>query len=502
MATKTVRIYPPASNKYGYDLTITGYEKKDSWEVEDNTSEIYVCGTLSGTGTADFSTSSNHTLAIYYYVKNNEGEETAVFIKEINVKALGRNDSVSVEDIIKFKHNDDGSLNMKLGVKWIKSGTNNYVPVNGNADTDWFTCYTIPRASGISANEFFCEDGVTINISRASNLFYHNIYYQYEGTTEKKLLASGVLEQYNWNPNIEEFYKYITNSNLRGYLTLYCETFVNYNKIGESQVTCVVKMKEYEPTLKITSIKDINEDTIKLTGDENKIILNHSNVAIKCEYSTTTGANITSYSITNGSQKINENPGIINEPANADFVITIVDSRNRSKTITKSMDIQEYVELAFKSWNIDRTESTSNKVRVDFKLGFFNGNFGSIKNILGGNEETNKGTIKVQYAETGSNDWIDLPDLIIDLVEGINEFNYSGYIDYEFDYQKSFQLKLSTNDKLCAIVLNEVITKGIPLIDKGEGFVDVHGEVCAHDFFVFDEQGNYINIIDYIKGKL
>lgn len=479
MAANNTKLYPPASSKYGYTLSIEGYEVGDSWNIPNNTSNVYINGTISAPGTASFSTNSNHTLQIYYY--DNNTYPNGRLVNETVVKSLNKNQSVNVSATIQVEHQVDGSLNAKLEARWIKSGTNKYVPISGSVETSWFSCYTIPRASTISIYDFYVEDGLTIRVSRASSTFVHNLYYQYQGQA-KKLLATGIGTEYNWKPNIEEFYGYITSSSLSGSLTIFCETYNNGTKIGDSQQTCIVKMKEYTPTLSLKSIKDINPTTTALTGNENKMILGNSNIQIETKYSTKTGASIHIYTVQNGNYNITDNPGTFEKPNSSKFIITVIDTRNRSKSIEVNMSVQEYTDLIFKRWSIDRKEATSNTIHVNFTLSYFNGNFGVADNTLGGNTTANKGTIKLQYMEGTTGNWQDLDDIIVDIPSNSNEITYDGDIAHTFDYNKAFQIKLSTFDKLKSVYISSYVTQGIPLIDKGDGFVDIHGELTTTMF--------------------
>lgn len=492
MAKNSTIIYPPVSSVYGFTLSIEGYEVGDSWNIDNNTSSIYINGTISAPNTASFAGSASHKLQIYYF-DDNEYTNGALISENI-VPTLNKKQSVSTTATILVKHKTDGSLNARIETRWIKSGTNKYVPVSSSIGTEWFSCYTIPRASSLSLSDFYVEDGTTIRINSASSNFTHTLYYQYEGK-DKKLISSNIGTEYYWRPNSEEFYGYITNFNLQGKLVVFCETYNGGTKIGDNSSVCTVKMKEYEPNLSLDYIKDINPKTLNLTGNENKLILGQSIVEIKSTYSTKTGASILYYIVTNDYTTISDNPGTIDSPKSSSFTISVTDTRNRTKTIKVNMSVQEYVPLEFKKFEAVRPEATSSKINISFILSYYNGNFGLVQNTIGGNTTENKGTIKLKYRESSTDEWTNLDDIIIDIPTDSNSVQYSTQLQGDFSYQKAYYFEISTFDKLKPAGWTYYVTQGVPLIDKGETFVDVHGELTADTMCA-----NELKIRDTLSG--
>ena len=495
MASNSIRLLPPASSgSFGFDLSINGYEINESWDVGSNTSTIYLETTLKSFGNAAFSGSAKNTLELWLYDDNEY--QNGVQVSSSIVTSLGKNKSTSINANYTLKHKNDGSLSVKLLAKWNKIGTNQWSPVSGSTETSFFQCYTIPRASSLSLSDFYVEDGTTIRINSASSNFTHTLYYQYEGK-DKKLINSNIRTEYYWKPDSEEFYGYITNSNLQGKLVVFCETYNGGTKIGDNSSVCTVKMKEYEPNLSLDYIKDINPETLNLTGNENKLILGQSTVEIKSTYSTKTGASILYYIVKNDYTTISDNPGTIDSPRSSSFIISVTDTRNRTKTIKVNMSVQEYVPLEFKKFEAVRPEATSSKINISFTLAYYNGNFGLVQNTIGGNTTENKGTIKLKYRESSTDEWTNLDDIIIDIPADSNSVQYSTQLQGDFSYQKAYYFEISTFDKLKPAGWTYYVTQGVPLIDKGETFVDVHGELtadtmCANELKIRDKlSGGY-----------
>lgn len=494
MAKNSTTIYPPVSSVYGFTLSIEGYEVGDSWNIDNNTSSIYINGTIAAPNTASFAGSANHKLQIYYF-DDNEYTNGALISENI-VPTLNKKQSVSTTATILVKHKTDGSLNARIETRWIKSGTNKYVPVSSSIGTEWFSCYTIPRASSLSLSDFYVEDGTTIRINSASSSFTHTLFYQYTGK-DKKLISSNIGTEYYWRPDNDEFYGYITDSSLAGTVTIFCETYNGGMKIGDSSANCTVRIKPYTPIISIDYIKDINQKTVALTGDETKLILGFSTVEIKSTYSAIKGANIVSYAVMNDDVVISDNPGTINAPSSNRFVIGIEDSRGINSYLPINMQIQDYVPLVFKKFEAVRLESTSSKININFTLAYFGGNFGTTQNIIGNSTEENKGIVKVQYKENESDDWIDLESITIDTPANGTSTQYSGQLSGDFSYQKAYYFQVYTSDKLQNTGRVYYVTQGVPLIDKGETFVDVHGELtadtmCANELKIRDtSSGRY-----------
>lgn len=477
MASNNTRLLPPASSgSFGFDLSINGYEINNSWDIASNTSTIYLETTLKSFGKAAFSGSAQNTLELWLY--DDYEHQNGTQVSSSIVTSLSANKSTSISANYTVRHKNDGSLNVKLMARWNKVGTNQWSPVSGSTETSFFQCYTIPRASSLSLSDFYVEDGTTIRINAASGSFTHTLYYQYEGK-DKKLINSNIGTEYYWKPDTEEFYGYITNSTLKGTLVIFCETYNAGSKIGDDSAPCTVKMKEYEPNLSLDYIKDVNSKVVALTGNENKLILGQSTAEIKSTYSTKTGASILYYMVTNDYVTISDNPGTIDSPKSSSFTITVADTRNRTKTIKADISVQEYVPLEFKKFEASRPEATSTKINISFNLSYYNGNLGVTQNVIGGSTEENKGIVKLQYRESTSDDWIDLDDIIVDTPSNSNSVQYSTQLPGDFAYQKAYYFGISTYDKLQTAGWTYYVTQGIPLIDKGETFVDVHGELTA-----------------------
>ena len=477
MASNSIKLLPPASSgSFGYNLSINGYEVNNSWDIASNTSTIYLEAVLKSYGNASFTGSSNHTLELWIY-DNNE-HQNGVQVASSIVKSLSGNKSTNITANYTLNHKADGSLNVKLVSKWNKVSSNKYVPISGETGTDYFQCYTIPRTSSLSLSDFYVEDGTTIRINSASSSFTHTLFYQYTGK-EKKLISSNIRTEYYWKPDNDEFYGYITDSSLAGTVTIFCETYNGGMKIGDSSANCTVRIKPYTPIISIDYIKDINQKTVALTGDETKLILGYSTVEIKSTYSAIKGASILSYAVINNDVVISDNPGTINAPSSNRFIISVEDSRGINSYLPINMQIQDYVPLVFKKFEAVRLESTSSKINIDFTLAYFGGNFGTTQNIIGNSTEENKGIVKVQYKENESDDWIDLESITIDTPADGTSTQYSGQLSGDFSYQKAYYFQVYTSDKLQNTGRVYYVTQGVPLIDKGETFVDVHGELTG-----------------------
>ena len=112
MVSNSIRLLPPASSgSFGFDLSITGYEINESWDVGSNTSTIYLETTLKSFGNAAFSGSAKNTLELWLYDDNEY--QNGVQVSSSIVTSLGKNKSTSINANYTLKHKNDGSLSVK-----------------------------------------------------------------------------------------------------------------------------------------------------------------------------------------------------------------------------------------------------------------------------------------------------------------------------------------------------------------------------------------------------
>lgn len=166
-ASKSTELISPLGRRNNYatlDVSFT----ENNIDVAGNFSSITVRGLITQQLGA-FSTSSNHTLRIYWHDNRNNVD---VELSSRVVRSLNRNNAVEVSANYNAVHNDDGNLSGYAWARWDKASSNQYVPDSGSAQTDNIALTYIPRYTNISSFNFqsATETSATFNWNATDNV--------------------------------------------------------------------------------------------------------------------------------------------------------------------------------------------------------------------------------------------------------------------------------------------------------------------------------------------
>lgn len=353
-----------------------------------------------------------------------------------------------------FKHNVDGSLNT--------------VTINANAyltsvtkPTAKVTCNMskIARASTISATNTIIGNVCTIKIARADTKLTHDLTYKVGTTTGT--IATGVATNYNWTVPTS-FYNKIPNAS-SGVCTITCTTKSGTTIVGSTtkNITFLCNASICKPSLNV-KVEDINQNTINLTGSNEKLIKYFSTVKVSPTASAKNGANISKITI-NGTTANTLN---ISKVTTNSFTVIATDSRGFSTTVVKTLPMINYVPITCNA-KFKRRSQTSNIIDLNLSGNYFEGDFGISDNIL---------ELTYKYREKGSTTWFDGVESIPIIENGKYSLNLScGAI---FDYQKNYEFIVYFKDKLINTNTSAIIvTKGIPVIAIFQKAIMFNGKV-------------------------
>jgi hypothetical protein len=220
----------------------------------------------------------------------------------------------------------------------------------------------------------------------------------------------------------------------------------------ESTLDKILTIANAQPTLEANAI-DNGSTSLKLTGDNNKIIKGFNYVVATQTAQAYKGASIKKQTITcAGITKEGTNVNFRNVESNV-FTFTATDSRGNtvSKTITK--ELIDYVKLTcnLKVKKLNAEGQTS----ITINGNYFNGSFGAQDNEL---------TVYYRYKKDYDNytDWITTTITF----EGNT---YGAEVDIkDLDYRSTYTFQAKAKDKILEIQTNEQRVKSIPLFDWGE----------------------------------
>ena len=137
----------------------------------------------------------------------------------------------------------------------------------------------------------------------------------------------------------------------------------------------------YKPTL-TPIVKDINERTVSLTGDDQTLVRYFSNVSFNAGAVAQKGASLASVYIKSGGNIITTNAfeGVINNIENGNFEFVVTDNRGHSTTATLEKNLIPYIKL---TQNLQTEEMTlAGELTFTISGKYFNGSFGAADNFM------------------------------------------------------------------------------------------------------------------------
>lgn len=344
----------------------------------------------------------------------------------------------------------------------------------------------IPRTSPatMSSYNFNVGDKVTVYTNRKSTSFTHNIFIYFGGF--EKQLASGVTDSWEWdtNNNIDELLGQMTTVNsLWGRIRV--QTINGNTWIGDVDLEFILNVKDANPIFSNFTFQDINQKTVNLTGNNQILINEYSNVQATISNANKAvaqkKATMSRYRLQIGTkqaeQKYSDTQDVnitINNINNNILNMYAIDSRENStlKTLSPSNFIN-YQPIIIKNIKTSRNNGgVGTEVLLEFDGYIWNDNFGIQQNSI---------TECIYYYKKSSDtseEWLMGESEIIPIIQG-NSFSGSFYIkgdlDAEgFDTQNSYLIRIVIKDELSTDSENGLIGTGIPIMaispNKGVAF--------------------------------
>ena len=329
------------------------------------------------------------------------------------------------------------------------------------------TLPTIPRASTVSVvsgQTMIMGRNINLAITRHVNIFTHKLEYRFSADSSWTLIGNNITTAATWSsPDVTE---QIPNAQV-GQFVIRCTTFQGSTQIGEPteiNVNLSVNTNAVRPTLDYL-IRDINPVTLALTGDNQTIVRNASNVSIEATPTSKRGATLTRLlKSTTGFEKVYTNPASgqkvttnVNGVLSSTFTLTVQDSRGLSVTANPIMSAVDYVPLTLSVVAV-RDTPTNNKVRIDYVGNYFNGSFPLMANTL---------ELKFRYRTRGATTWssyVSIANPVI--VDGQNKFQENGRIlNGTFDYRNIYEFEFIATDKIMSVTSARNVARGRPIIN-------------------------------------
>ena len=368
-------------------------------------------------------------------------------------------------------HNADGTKSFSFsfsqqfdinysGVGWIgtKSGS-------GSG-----TLSTIPRTSSVSSTNANIGENITITINRASSSFTHTLIYWFgnlSGTIASKTSSTSV----SWTLPTS-FYAQIPNNRV-GQGSIRCDTYSGSTLIGSSSCLFYAYVNESinKPGIRAT-VKDVNETTKALTGDENKLVKYYSRVEFSITSSPKNSSGTKSININYNGNSYTGGSGNswtdhFSNVTSGSYYCSVTDTRDFTSGITVNKTLINYVKLSCAMTVSNPTPSGNCTLTITGN--YFNGSFGATSN-----------TLTVQYKKD-SGSWTNAT-----ATKSGNSYtatvNLTG-----LDYTQAYTFQARAVDKLAIATTDAKKVKSTPIFDWSSSDFRIHTPLHVREDTTYDK---------------
>lgn len=236
-----------------------------------------------------------------------------------------------------------------------------------------------------------------------------------------------------------------------------------------------------------TTVEDINQTTIALTGDKYALIRYHSNA--KATMTLIDGVmNLDACGIVNGEERAYKDSHVFYGVESKEFYFSCSDSEYQHHSSTLSVPMIEYVKL---TCNIEQTSIDGDgNLTLKCKGNSFNGYFGAVANSI---------TVKFRYKEVSESaygEWRNMQT---------TTYSNGGYqATYQLEnleYQKNYSFQVVATDKLEEKTATRTISS-MPLFHWGKDRFDFEIPVRFHKEIVLrNGNSNFGNVLKFGDGN-
>ena len=337
-----------------------------------------------------------------------------------------------------------------------------------------WTLPTIPRASSGSGGSGNIGSKVTINISRASSSFVHTLLYSFG--TLSGTIASNVGTSYTWTIPTS-FYEQIPNAN-SGQGTITLQTYSNGTLIGTKSWNFTASVTNSNPTFSANNItyQDSNDSIVKITGNNQHIVRNISNLKVTFTEATPKNyASISKYEITfNGDNQTKTKAstidyGKVNSSQNLIVTIKVTDSRGNTVSASKTITILDWVNP-----KATITAKRVNNYEDETKLKV-------VTSISSVNSKNSIVSIKYRYKKASASSY-----------SSYTSINNNQETQLSLDKLFVWDFQIVIQDKFGSTTYNFQVPKGLPIL-----FIDTIMQSVGINCFPTKNDGFFVNGIDF-----
>lgn len=451
-ASKSTTLYANTGAPYS-NATLTASFNETATSTPNNTSTLTVTATQT-IGNADWSSSYASTLQIYWY--DNNANSAGRLVATTSVTSQGRNATITATGTLTVTHKSDGTLSGYAKAVWTKGGSSNWTPNSGNVSTNSTALTTIPRAASItSAPNFTDLDNPAITYSNPAGTAVTSLQAciaSSDGATiyaaYRDISKTGTNYTFELTEQERQNLRYATINSPTLTVKFYVTTVLGGNTYY-STLDRILTITDANPTFS-ASYQDANATTVAITGDNQIIVRNQSQLRINVtNLSAKKGASIrtvtatingTDYTGTISGTSCTINVGTLNISANTTATVTVTDSRAYSTSQTLNITIANW-ELPSAIITMQRHNNfySNTDITVD----------GSISSV----NNKNTMTIKLRYKKTTASSWSSYTTMQDNVTQVFNLDNTSAW-----------NVQVVISDKFGSTTYNLELSRGMPII--------------------------------------
>ena len=271
-------------------------------------------------------------------------------------ESITSDDKITSSGIVLFTktlniaHGSDGSKTLTASA-WI-----NHSQFSASEQDYSLKLTTIPRATTPTINLASVNMGsdIVISMPRASSSFTHTLKYAFSGTSGT--IGTGLGTSKTWTVPLTLASR-IPNAT-SGTLTITCETYNGSTKIGSKTDTVTINVPStVVPTISSVAVTDTNSTQYDKMGG---VVKDKSKLSVVISASGAYGSTISSYSTKAGGKTYTGASFTVNSVTTAgslSFAVTVKDSRGRSASTTKSINVVDYENPIINDFTVIRADS-------------------------------------------------------------------------------------------------------------------------------------------------
>lgn len=266
------------------------------------------------------------------------------------------------------------------------------------------------------------------------------------------------------------------------------ETYNGNTNLGYNAVKKTFVIVNSAPTFNYFEFEDINTTTTALTGNNQKIIKNYSNVKVTIPEQhkaiANKGATMLKYMFTCENNQVDipysdstNVSGTINNVQSGVFTVFAVDSRSRNSNVQAlALTTIDYTELIKGDISVVRQTGTSEETTLTLSGQINLVNFGSVTNSIK--------VAKYRYKQSDSSTWSNYNNINIS-TDSSGNFSYNGLIAGDtllgFDESNSYNIEVVISDELSTITYTANLGSAIPNIALHKDGVSIMGKYDTNE---------------------